>query len=81
MVAILMEKNQDLSLECDRLRDDLASKTKNSKNLVELMCSLRNERDMLKNELTKQQEENLASKEKATDIIQQLRLEKYKVVI
>ncbi|KAK1629303.1 hypothetical protein QYE76_003618 [Lolium multiflorum] len=68
-VAILMEKNEELSLECDRLRDDLAAKKKNSKNLVELICSLRNERDMLKNELIKQKERNIASTEKARSIL------------
>ena len=77
-VAILMEKNEELSLECDRLRDDLAAKKKNSKNLVELICSLRNERDMLKNELIKEKEENIASTEKASGIIKHLCLEKDK---
>ncbi|KAK1609352.1 hypothetical protein QYE76_033025 [Lolium multiflorum] len=68
-VAILMEKNEELSLECDRLRDDLAAKKKNSKTLVELICSLRNERDMLKNELIKQKERNIASEEEASSIL------------
>lgn len=69
-VAILMEKNEELSLECDRLRDDLAAKKKNSKTLVELICSLRNERDMLKNELIKQKERNIASEEEASSILE-----------
>ena len=73
-----MEKNEELSLECDRLRDDLAAKKKNSKTLVELICSLRNERDMLKNELIKEKEENIASTEKASGIIKHLCLEKDK---
>ncbi|KAK1648377.1 hypothetical protein QYE76_066182 [Lolium multiflorum] len=77
-VAILMEKNEELSLECDRLRDDLAAKKKNSKTLVELICSLRNERDMLKNELIKQKERNIASTEKASSILKTVCLEKDK---
>ncbi|KAK1666533.1 hypothetical protein QYE76_054692 [Lolium multiflorum] len=77
-VAILMEKNEELSLECDRLRDDLAAKKKNSKTLVELICSLRNERDMLKNELIKQKERNIASAEKASSILKTVCLERDK---
>ncbi|KAK1630922.1 hypothetical protein QYE76_005237 [Lolium multiflorum] len=73
-VAILMEKNEELSLECDRLRDDLAAKKKNSKTLVELICSLRNERDMLKNELIKQK----ASAEKASSILKTVCLDRDK---
>lgn len=77
-VAILMEKNEELSLECDRLRDDLAAKKKNSKTLVELICSLRNERDMLKNKLIKQKERNIASAEKASSILKTVCLERDK---
>ncbi|KAK1692911.1 hypothetical protein QYE76_009608 [Lolium multiflorum] len=77
-VAILMEKNEELSLECDRLRDDLAAKKKNSKTLVELICSLRNERDMLKNELIKQKERNIASAEKASSILKTVCLDRDK---
>jgi hypothetical protein len=77
-VAILMEKNEELSLECDRLRDDLAAKKKNSKTLVELICSLRNERDMLKNELIKQKERNIASAEEASSILKTVCLERDK---
>jgi hypothetical protein len=73
-----MEKNEELSLECDRLRDDLAAKKKNSKTLVELICSLRNERDMLKNELIKQKERNIASAEKASSILKTVCLERDK---
>jgi hypothetical protein len=69
-----MEKNEELSLECDRLRDDLAAKKKNSKTLVELICSLRNERDMLKNELIKQK----ASAEKASSILKTVCLDRDK---
>ncbi|KAK1609576.1 hypothetical protein QYE76_033249 [Lolium multiflorum] len=77
-VAILMEKNEELSLECDRLRDDLAAKKKNSKTLVELICSLRNERDMLKNKLIKQKERNIASAEKASSILKTVCLDRDK---
>ncbi|KAK1605027.1 hypothetical protein QYE76_028700 [Lolium multiflorum] len=77
-VAILMEKKEELSLECDRLRDDLAAKKKNSKTLVELICNLHNERDMLKNELIKQRERNIASAEKASSILKTVCLEKDK---
>ena len=77
-VAILMEKNEELSLECDRLRDDLAAKKKNSKTLVELICSLRNEGDMLKNELIKQKERNIASAEKASSILKTVCLDRDK---
>ena len=56
----------------------MVAKTKNSKNLVELICSLRNERDMLKNELIKQKERNIASAEKASSILKTVCLERDK---
>ena len=48
MVAKLIKENQDLSLERDRLRNDLAVKNNSSKTLVDLVASLRNDREKLK---------------------------------
>ena len=56
MVAKLIKENQDLSLECDRLRNDLAVKKNSSKCLVQLITSLHTEREKLKEEVAKHKE-------------------------
>ena len=65
IVAKLIKESQDLSLERDRLRIDLAVKNNSSKSLVQLIASLRTELEKLKEEVAKQKE-SLASTMEST---------------
>ena len=80
-VAKLIKENEDLRLERDRLRIDLAVKKNSSKTLVQLIASLRTEREKLKEEVAKHKESlapTMESTQRSNTLIRDLIQDKIK---